>query len=49
MNFLRRLMRRWQPPLDLYQLPDDFDPSQALAFTRESAPPSGKRVAEYWL
>jgi hypothetical protein len=39
MNFLRRLMRRWQPPLDLYQLPDDFDPSQALAFTRENPPP----------
>ena len=34
-NLLRRLIRRWRrPPLDLYPLPDDFDPSQALAFTR---------------
>jgi hypothetical protein len=41
MSFLRRLFRRWRrSPLDLYQLPDDFDPSQALAFTRESAPPA---------
>jgi hypothetical protein len=41
MSFLRRLMRRWRrSPLDLYPLPDDFDPSQALAFTRESAPPA---------
>jgi hypothetical protein len=39
-NLLRRLFRRWRrPPLDLYPLPADFDPSEALAFTRESAPP----------
>ena len=39
-NLLRRLIRRWRrPPLDLYPLPDDFDPSQALAFTRENPPP----------
>jgi hypothetical protein len=40
MNFLRRLIRRWRrAPLDLYPVPADFDPSEALAFTRESAPP----------
>ena len=39
-NLLRRLFRRWRrAPLDLYPLPADFDPSEALAFTRESAPP----------
>jgi hypothetical protein len=39
-NLLCRLFRRWRrPPLDLYSLPADFDPGEALAFTRESPPP----------
>jgi len=39
-NLLRRLLRRWRrPPLDLYPQPADFDPGEALAFTREIPPP----------
>ncbi len=39
-NLLRRLFHRWRrPPLDLYPQPADFDPGEALAFTREIPPP----------
>lgn len=40
-NLLRRLFSHWRrprPALDLYPVPADFDPGQALAFTRESPP-----------
>jgi hypothetical protein len=42
-NLLRRGRRLWGQPrhaVDLYPVPADFDPSEALAFTRESAPPA---------